>query len=88
MPAIWAGGVAFTEGHLNSGEAVVEGYTQENVLHKVLYLQAHGNGIQKKKKKKTGLDADGDGETGMRTLTRELRKHVHIHSRECTSLVI
>ena len=34
------------------GEAAVEGTTQEDVLRRVLYPKAHGNGIEKKKKKK------------------------------------
>ena len=41
---------AYTEGKLICGKAAVEGNTQEDVLRRVLYPEAHGNGCKKKKK--------------------------------------
>jgi hypothetical protein len=38
MLANKAGGDAITEGHSIRREAVVDRYTQDNMLHKVLYL--------------------------------------------------
>ena len=44
------GAAAYTEGKSQLRAAVVEGLAQEDVLRRVLYPEAHGNGFKKKKK--------------------------------------
>ena len=57
-------GDAITEGKSYIGEAVVEDTAQEDVLRRVLYPEAHGNGIEIKIKIRRSKSVKVDGKRG------------------------